>query len=475
MKARLAEHAAHWKARAMRTTPADPAKIVPAIKALYANAGLADPVVAIVPSPLVLRVASVFAASALDGHNSRNAHAERRGGVGSGLQPGLEEPRGQATFRLTREAQDPIGLAIRQAVDTVTEGLGCMEAVSTAPNHEFFSSIDLTADDQWHAVLATRQALEMETFFKILDAIQVGMDDPSRETLEADPISFAIDSTFRERSGISASEEKDRLWVYSIALELSHGDIDCARRMCNALLNPARLPLFLQRHPMWNVPMVTACRDVLGIRSSMFEAFAPWEQAALHGGWRVLHPLFCMVCDFPTELNVDDTGRPHSSHGPSHRWRDGWRLYHRHGVPVPDHVFERPDTITVSEIENTRNAEVRRAMIERYGQTRYLLDSGAQLISQDEAGMLYRKDVAGDEPIALVRVLNSTPEPDGVLSRDEAIAAFGPAAWRLKRQPATTRWKEYVIRVPPSMDSARQAVAWTFGLSAEDYRPYAES
>src|SRR5690606_32986411 len=108
-------------------------------------------------------------------------------------------------------------------------------------------------------------------------------------------------------------------------------------------------------------------------------------------------------------------------------------------------------------------------------QTRYLLDSGAQLISQDEAGMLYRKDVAGDEPIVFVRVLNSTPEPDGVLSRAEAISTFGPAAWRLKRQPATTRWKEYVIRVPPSVMSAREAVAWTFGLSEEDYTPYVET
>jgi hypothetical protein len=50
----------------------------------------------------------------------------------------------------------------------------------------------------------------------------------------------------------------------------------------------------------------------------------------------------------------------------------------------------------------------------------------------------------------MVEVVNSTPEPDG--SR-----------------------KTYFLRVPPTIETAREAVAWTFGLGAVDYRPAVES
>ena len=50
----------------------------------------------------------------------------------------------------------------------------------------------------------------------------------------------------------------------------------------------------------------------------------------------------------------------------------------------------------------------------------------------------------------MVEVQNSTPEPDGSI-------------------------KTYFLRVPPATRTAREAVAWTFGLGAVEYRPAAES
>ena len=76
----------------------------------------------------------------------------------------------------------------------------------------------------------------------------------------------------------------------------------------------------------------------------------------------------------------------------------------------------------------------------------------------------------GDSPYVGVRVLNSTPEPDGSV-------------------------KEYVLRVPPAFGDKRRktirlttaaahgareieiprtphaAIAWTFGLTPDEYRP----
>jgi hypothetical protein len=81
---------------------------------------------------------------------------------------------------------------------------------------------------------------------------------------------------------------------------------------------------------------------------------------------------------------------------------------------------------------------------------RYCLEAGASEIQHDDFGRLYRRRQGLGEPLMAVRVVNHTPEPDGSL-------------------------REFWLRVPPTMTTARQAVAWTFNLSAEDYHPVAQS
>jgi hypothetical protein len=190
-------------------------------------------------------------------------------------------------------------------------------------------------------------------------------------------------------------------------------------------------------------------------------------------------------------------------------------------IPMPPGIREivqqraySPERITAEQIETETNAEVRRVMIERYDSVRgagaYLKDSGAQIIAQDEGGILYRKNLEGDEPMVMVRVLNSTPEPDGVMSRDDAIAVFGrnarcvidasgPVMGCLWQAPITARFKEYMIRVHPQLRplprgdwseaqkrawlaqqkpqpmTPRNAIASTFGLRGEDYAPEIET
>jgi hypothetical protein len=125
-------------------------------------------------------------------------------------------------------------------------------------------------------------------------------------------------------------------------------------------------------------------------------------------------------------------------------------LYLIKGVMVPAFVVVCPDWITVKHIETEANSEVRRIMIERFGQARYLQESGAKEIHADDWGTLYRKEVAGDEPLVMVKVPNSTPEPDG-------------------------SFKDYFLRVPPNVSRARQAVAWTFGKEEAEYNPAIQS
>ena len=133
-----------------------------------------------------------------------------------------------------------------------------------------------------------------------------------------------------------------------------------------------------------------------------------------------------MVCDFPEILRKDDRNRPHCDDGPSHRWRDGWSLYHVHGVRVPEYVVMRPEQITVALIDAEQNAEIRRVMLDRFGPDRYVKESGAAVIdscTSDHAiaglrtAKLYRQELNGDEPIVMLDMLNSTPEPDGSIKR----------------------------------------------------------
>lgn len=89
-------------------------------------------------------------------------------------------------------------------------------------------------------------------------------------------------------------------------------------------------------------------------------------------------------------------------------------------------------------------------MLERYGFDRYIVDSGAVLVQTDAIGQLYRAEFADDEPLVMVKVQNSTPEPDGSL-------------------------KNYIIRVPPDTTTARGGIAWSFGMDAEAYQPVVET
>ena len=110
----------------------------------------------------------------------------------------------------------------------------------------------------------------------------------------------------------------------------------------------------------------------------------------------------------------------------------------------------QPDSITVGEIQAETNAEIRRIMIERYGLSRYLEDAGAKIIHSSGDRILYRQEMPDDEPLVMVRVLNSTPEPTGEI-------------------------KSYFLRVPPDIEDADTAVAWSFNMTKEEYRPEVET
>ena len=169
---------------------------------------------------------------------------------------------------------------------------------------------------------------------------------------------------------------------------------------------------------------------------------------------------FVMACEHPTAIYRESRqGRAddlHCEDGPAIAYQDGWGVYAVHGVEIPfrqRHIIERPQTITVEEIETEQNAEIRRMMIDRYGLARYVADSDATVVCEFGAGhpvvglrtarLLY-KDVPDYEPIIYADLLNSTPEPDGTVKRYmlriDPEAYDGEASYNLQAAVAST-WR----------------------------------
>lgn len=158
-----------------------------------------------------------------------------------------------------------------------------------------------------------------------------------------------------------------------------------------------------------------------------------------------------IVCvERPAITELDDRARAHSLTKAAISWKDGYGIYMIHGIQVSEKIVLRPEEITVEDIDNERNAEVRQILINRYGEGKFIVDSGAKCTHQDEFGELYERALTDDEPLCMVRVLNSTPEQDGTK-------------------------KPYWLRVRPGCQTAKEAVASTFRKTAEDYNPVAEA
>ena len=239
-KARLDDHAKLWIKRAMRTDPIEPDKIIPAVKALYAAAGLKEPRVVIAPSPLVMAFA--YGASAAIWHVRKSAatHAATRAATRAATHAATYDATYAATYDATacRDLAGPLGLAC--------------------------------AGNWWN------------------------------------------------------SYQGGNMWA----------GYDC---------------------------YLTSWRDVIGLQLPEYDRYSAWERCAIHGGFRVLHEEFCIVSDFPEIIRVDAGNRPHCEDGPSHRWRDGWALYHWHGVKVPAHWIEDHANLDPREVIKAANVEQRAA------------------------------------------------------------------------------------------------------------------
>lgn len=125
--------------------------------------------------------------------------------------------------------------------------------------------------------------------------------------------------------------------------------------------------------------------DLIGLTAEVEQARGHAE-IAKECGWWAPYDSVCILQQRHRILSLDDQGNLHSDTGFAVQYGDGWGLHAWHGLVVDRRLIEAPETITLDEIRTERNAEVRRVMRTRYGEGRYLRETGARLVDADYEG-----------------------------------------------------------------------------------------
>ena len=192
-------------------------------------------------------------------------------------------------------------------------------------------------------------------------------------------------------------------------------------------------------------------RDVCGLQLPTDQRAADYALAQQSAGWWWPHTRFVIACERPLEIHREQV-RPrgwgshqlHRADGPSIRFRDGWALYHWHGVQVPAEWILRPQDIDPAVVLREPNVERRTAGCQILGWGRILGALPHRVIDHD-----------------------ADPQYGDLLSVDlpNASDTHFLRAWC----PAHQDW--IVLGVPQDCTTAREAAARTYRRTAETYHP----
>jgi hypothetical protein len=445
-----------WRAAAGSTQPADRPRAEAAVRSLY-DARLPVPSVVWVPSP----AAGVLAYAFLSLHFRGIRSPWARGDTGNGANRdfnGLAEPFGMEPAWVNR--------LVGQVVERIPPERRPAEPVPGPGTWRM----------RREPLVVASEALGFGGTPRVMALVRAAVTGAGLpRTSDQRPEAWQPVPAVAEAAAAVFGDDWDRL-VSLLGPDTAGGVFATAvRRVAADLLEDRgrhRNALQAMQPGQWDVvaPVLAANRDVFGGHlwrhlagraDHEAQVAARLELARSAGPWWALRGI-AIISERPLVLRRDDRGRPHSADGPAIAWSDGLEVHAWHGVSVEPWVITDPDRITTEAIDLERNAEVRRVLVERFGPERLVREGGARLVHEDETGRLWRRDVdriqraaspwwrPTEEPVVMVEVRNATPEPDG--SR-----------------------KTYYLRVPPTMTTAREAVAWTFGLGTVDYRPAAET
>ena len=160
----------------------------------------------------------------------------------------------------------------------------------------------------------------------------------------------------------------------------------------------------------------------------------------------------------------------HRENGPAIYLRDNQVAYFWEGIHVPEHVVMAPEKITPDEVIAADNIEYRRILLERMGIGNFITQIGGEEGQKDKWGTLWEvwRDDAAKQLF-----------PDGrTNSRENEILdrIFGTTSLtKFVQVKDSSTDRMYFLQVPSTIQTAKQAIAWSFKLKEEEYSPRKET
>ncbi|MGB3649782.1 MAG: leucine-rich repeat domain-containing protein [Rivularia sp. (in: cyanobacteria)] len=212
-------------------------------------------------------------------------------------------------------------------------------------------------------------------------------------------------------------------------------------------LNPEELSLLYNdgittQDIIHQIYLIEVYQSLLNI--SLDEKTQQWydclNQLFEHCGWFIPFEDVCIVCvkrsstegNRPSKFSLDSETRLHAEGEAAIQFADGYGLYYYHGVALPEKYGKvHPDRWQAICLLEEKNTELRRILIQAIGYNRICKELKAIQLDSFREYMLIKIDaVSNVEPIVLLKMIC----------------------------PSTGY--THVLRVPPNMESAREAITW---------------
>jgi hypothetical protein len=262
-----------------------------------------------------------------------------------------------------------------------------------------------------------------------------------------------------------SQEDKIQLqWLRRLESQLSSSDslwsIELYRQLGieqrNQLGDDLWHTLFMRLEPLFHFSRAYIDVDSLVLASTKFDygisvLNLPYEQIE----WEALQSLVkncgsmifpyeevCLVCDRPRILSFDNQQRLHAEGKPAIQFADGYSLYAYHGVKLPEKYGTlHPNQWQAKWLLEEDNAELRRVLTQGIGYERLIQELQAtELDSYQEYTLLKIDNDVDIEPISLLKMI--CPSTGFI----------------------------HVLRVPPDVNSAREAIHWVnWGIAPEEF------
>jgi hypothetical protein len=190
-----------------------------------------------------------------------------------------------------------------------------------------------------------------------------------------------------------------------------------------------------------------------------------WRNDLMHAASVVMtfHTQALVLLGRPT-LHRNRDGELHNDEGPAVLYADGTKQYYLDGHALGalgEKIVEKPETLTLADINSERNEEVKRLAIEAYGWSRYLEAVGAVVLDR-------RQNDVDNTVEALVRIAENVPSSRWD-SFDRRMIEANTTIYKHKLVLACrSTARQYFLSVPDFIQTCAAGQQWLHAGAATD-------